>query len=495
MENIHIKTVDPLSQELLRSAAGRNLDLTWERYEKLQPRDGFLRVGLSCPYGCMQGPCRIDPFGRGADRGICGLDRDGMAAAFLLRLCVNGALEALPGSTAAATAVKPENQGPLKPFVAKTLDTLGGGDLGTDEIFQAASLLHRPGDGVEALIRRALRLGILALTQINAPINEGNGTNPGEKTFSCKAGYGLLAGDDALIGVCGEPSEKAVERLLEEAETLNPGVRVVSLGGWVPAGSGFLPFACTSGETELVISSGRINLLLCGPGTDPAIRALAEKLSIPVVFSNESHETGEMVRRALAVHGSASIPGFSPDAFSVETATIDTVPAALKEALKSGSGRQLALLGGWDIPSQPLGWIPSETAPALGGAGFQVAGWGDAAVWMLKRGLAREDAEDPVRILHPDRGLPEIISAVAESGSFDPLGGICFTGLKKCRDLVVAMGLASLGVRVNIASPVPLWGSKTVQDCLDRCFAAQGGSLTHYDHPAAADEILNWFMK
>ena len=89
MEQIHIKTVDPLSQELLRSAASRGIDLVWERCEKLQPQDGFLRVGLSCPYGCMQGPCRIDPFGRGADRGICGLDRDGMTAAFLLRLCLN----------------------------------------------------------------------------------------------------------------------------------------------------------------------------------------------------------------------------------------------------------------------------------------------------------------------------------------------------------------------------------------------------------------------
>ena len=47
METIHLKTVDPASQELLRSAAQRGIDLPWERYEKLQPQDGFLRLGLS----------------------------------------------------------------------------------------------------------------------------------------------------------------------------------------------------------------------------------------------------------------------------------------------------------------------------------------------------------------------------------------------------------------------------------------------------------------
>src|SRR4030066_2110250 len=95
MDTIHLKTVDPLSQELLKSAYQRGIKINWDRYEKLQPQDGFLRVGLSCPFGCLQGPCRIDPFGRGPDRGICGLDRDGMVSALLLRLTVQGALEAM----------------------------------------------------------------------------------------------------------------------------------------------------------------------------------------------------------------------------------------------------------------------------------------------------------------------------------------------------------------------------------------------------------------
>ena len=95
MEIIQVKTVDPISQDLLKSAYQKGIKLPWDRFEKLQPQDGFLRMGLSCPYGCLQGPCRIDPFGRGPERGLCGLDRDGMVAAFLLRLSLSGALEAM----------------------------------------------------------------------------------------------------------------------------------------------------------------------------------------------------------------------------------------------------------------------------------------------------------------------------------------------------------------------------------------------------------------
>ena len=97
METIHVKSIDPISQELLKAAYHRGMRLNWDRYEKLQPQDGFLRVGLSCPYGCLQGPCRIDPFGRGPDRGFCGLDRDRMVAALLLRLALSGTLEAMAG--------------------------------------------------------------------------------------------------------------------------------------------------------------------------------------------------------------------------------------------------------------------------------------------------------------------------------------------------------------------------------------------------------------
>ena len=272
METIHLKTVDPVSQTLLQSAATRGLDLNWERYEKLQPPDGFLRVGLSCPFGCMQGPCRIDPFGRGAELGICGLDRDRMVAALLLRLCLSGVLEALnelPDSASYRVPSWPES---LETMASQTLATLGGQDLKIQEAFQSAASLHRPGETAEALIRRALRLSILTLALMNGvktPV-------PKKGKILCRAGYGLLTGDGPLIGICGQPSADSLAGLVKEAAAFEPAVGLVSLGDWITAESGYLPFACTSGEAELLLSSGRIGLVVCGSTVDPSVPAVCE---------------------------------------------------------------------------------------------------------------------------------------------------------------------------------------------------------------------------
>jgi hypothetical protein len=207
METIHFKTVDPISQELLRSASDRGIQLSWDRYEKLQPQDGFLRIGLSCPYGCLQGPCRIDPFGRGAERGICGL-------ALLLRLALRGALEA----QGAAGTADLSRTGPLDGVISGAAAKLGGGPLAVDEIAKTALLLSRPAGSPESLVTQALRLALLTLGFLD------KGTaQPGGATLPLQAGYGLLAGKEVVIGVCGQPSPQFVETLAAEVSPWAPG--------------------------------------------------------------------------------------------------------------------------------------------------------------------------------------------------------------------------------------------------------------------------------
>src|SRR5450830_1228688 len=143
METIHFKTVDPVSQDLLRDASRKGIGLNWERYEKQQPQDGFLRLGLCCPYGCMQGPCRIDPFGRGTQSGICGLDRDGMVAAFLLRLSLQGALETMalhPGLGNTEITLP----APLASKAAAVPGAMGSQPLSFAEILESVRMLARP---------------------------------------------------------------------------------------------------------------------------------------------------------------------------------------------------------------------------------------------------------------------------------------------------------------------------------------------------------------
>ena len=453
METIHVKTVDPISQDLLVDAAGRGIDLNWERHEKLQPQDGFHRAGLSCPFGCLDGPCRIDPFGRGADRGSCGLDRDAMVAATLLRLSLSGAMEALAGAADSA----PVLSGPLGDAAAK----LGGGTVAASETFAAAAALRRPGEAPAALIRRALRLGLLTLGATDGTAAEG----------PCSAGYGVLAGTDAVIGVTGTPPAGLAAELAAA-----DGVKAVSLGEWISAGAEFLPFACTSGEAELTLSSGRIDLVVGAAGSDPAVAPLCAKLGVPFVAAGGESDASEIAAAAKAARGSRAPSAFAPDAGATGGGAMVSAAALKKAVGKSG----LALIGGADSPAQPLGWIASEVAPALRAKDLSVAAWGDAALWLLKAGQAGSGV-----IAGPQTAIAaDLLKSVR---------GVCFTGLKDCRDVALALGLAALGLRVCVATPLPLWGSKAVMEGLSEALAGVGGSLTHFATPPGANAILEWF--
>ena len=121
----------------------------------------------------------------------------------------------------------------------------------------------------------------------------------------------------------------------------------------------------------------------------------------------------------------------------------------LAAELKNDKATEFVLIGGADTPQQSLGWIATEVAPALGGEGYQVAAWGDAALWMVKRGLTREENEKSVRLIHPRQGPLDTMAAVTAAKKFKSLRGICYTGLNRCQDLAAALGLALLTVSLK----------------------------------------------
>jgi anaerobic carbon-monoxide dehydrogenase catalytic subunit len=83
-------SIDPASQEMLRVARQAGIDTAWDRFDKQQPQCGFGELGLCCR-NCNMGPCRIDPFGEEATRGVCGATADIIVARNLLRSIAAGA--------------------------------------------------------------------------------------------------------------------------------------------------------------------------------------------------------------------------------------------------------------------------------------------------------------------------------------------------------------------------------------------------------------------
>ncbi|UIJ38380.1 anaerobic carbon-monoxide dehydrogenase catalytic subunit [Desulfobaculum bizertense] len=83
-------SIDKSMDILVPLAKKECIETPWDRYEKMQPQCGFGELGVCCRI-CWKGPCRIDPFGKGADRGICGATAEVIVARNLIRMQAAGA--------------------------------------------------------------------------------------------------------------------------------------------------------------------------------------------------------------------------------------------------------------------------------------------------------------------------------------------------------------------------------------------------------------------
>ncbi len=84
------RSISPDSILMLKSAQAAGITTAWDRYEAQLPQCGFGETGLCCRH-CLQGPCRIDPFGTtGPKLGICGANADTIVARGLARSIAGG---------------------------------------------------------------------------------------------------------------------------------------------------------------------------------------------------------------------------------------------------------------------------------------------------------------------------------------------------------------------------------------------------------------------
>ncbi len=83
------KSLDPAVQQMIAKAKEKGITTVWDRYEAMTPQCGYGDTGLCCR-NCLQGPCRINPFGEEPKTGICGCTADVMVARWLDRAIAAG---------------------------------------------------------------------------------------------------------------------------------------------------------------------------------------------------------------------------------------------------------------------------------------------------------------------------------------------------------------------------------------------------------------------
>jgi carbon-monoxide dehydrogenase catalytic subunit len=84
------KSINEDAWAMLEVAKREGIETVWDRLEKQQPQCGYCSLGTSCRI-CAMGPCRVDPFGDGPQKGVCGANADIIVARNLARMIAAGA--------------------------------------------------------------------------------------------------------------------------------------------------------------------------------------------------------------------------------------------------------------------------------------------------------------------------------------------------------------------------------------------------------------------
>ncbi|MDH4031720.1 MAG: anaerobic carbon-monoxide dehydrogenase catalytic subunit, partial [Chromatiales bacterium] len=78
------------ARAMIVRAREEGIETVWDRLAAQEPQCGYCALGVSCR-NCSMGPCRVDPFGEGPQKGVCGADADIIVARNLGRTIAAGA--------------------------------------------------------------------------------------------------------------------------------------------------------------------------------------------------------------------------------------------------------------------------------------------------------------------------------------------------------------------------------------------------------------------
>jgi carbon-monoxide dehydrogenase catalytic subunit len=84
------KSIASDAWEMMEIAHREGIETVWDRLAAQEPQCGYCNLGTSCRI-CAMGPCRVDPFGDGPQKGVCGADADIIVARNLARMIAAGA--------------------------------------------------------------------------------------------------------------------------------------------------------------------------------------------------------------------------------------------------------------------------------------------------------------------------------------------------------------------------------------------------------------------
>jgi carbon-monoxide dehydrogenase catalytic subunit len=307
MEFIQKKTIDCAVEYFLPKAAESEISLVWDRYEGQLPECGFCEAGLSCR-DCLQGPCISHPFRDSSKMGVCGKDKDILAAQSLLRLVLKGTMVYLDQLSDFAKGVesgevKPNHKGRTDQILKEIegLVSHGGNQIKKEfpkslvrrweetgiipegiarDLFRASQNLEGGIGEVEEMLLWSLKASLLGSMAHRLQGNLKKSVFGDLVPTRVEVSLGVLKKDTPNLLLYGYVSPILKRKIAEEAKKKGVHVTGVCTDPLVPPFC--FPQVTNYGSQEIPMMTGAVDLIVAGNQfVNPSLTKIAKEWEVP----------------------------------------------------------------------------------------------------------------------------------------------------------------------------------------------------------------------
>ncbi|SHI25497.1 hypothetical protein [Desulfosporosinus lacus] len=429
MRQVRRKTVDPFVRKYLLKAKEEGIRLSWNRFEKMLPQDGFGRLGLTC-FDCLQGPCRLNPFSREEERTICGRTREELVFKGLCRFLDNSEFKL--------------NQEDLVQAMENNTGLLGLARGQIEKMKTACASRQVSG------ITRQIGLGVLKQDYINLCLEE-------------------------VSPVVMKMVQTLTQDLSEEAISRGAkGFNVVIAGDIAPA----FPFASVSntGGVEFAVLTGLLDLYVVGPnglGLGKNVVTHYHTIYAEADYGASKIKVKDWLLQAAIAYTKRDKNKILPSEEINEVELIGLDNEQIKTNLENGEIKGICILGGGTNLKVTQDALVCEAVTSIALKDVLCLSYGNTAVTLGKYGYLRGSSPrdsvlvgkgrfPQVECVGGEIDVVKLIDLVESIGSQKIVA--LFPEPTTARDIIAALTLAGAGVKVLTAINLPLEGSENMTE-------------------------------
>ena len=540
MEFIQKKTADGAVDHFLQKAAEEGISLVWDRFEGQLPECGFCEAGLSCR-DCLQGPCISHPFRDANKAGVCGKDKDLLAAQSLLRLVVKGTMaildqvhdfvegvesgEMTPKNKSQTDQVIKEIQRLLKDGEAKVMKAFPASltnqwkAMGicpeglAKDLFKAAQKVEGGTVSVEEVLLWAFKSALLGCVAQKLQGGLKKSAFGETAPTALEVNLGVLQKETCQIVLYGHFSPVLKHKIAAAAAKKKVRVLGVCTDPLLPPYV-FSPVT-NYGSQEIPLMTGAVNLIVTGDQfVNPSLEGIAKERGVAVVATESmkkerspkklAAQIVEKAEKAFELHRGipADIPGNKESAvmgFSLGPSEAKKIVGALKGRKIKGI---VIFSGSGNVKFSQDDEIVTIAGELLKKDVFCVS-HGDASVSLAKYGflnpgqkekLCGKGVADLLASLGGNRPAVLDLGSSANGGVTDFLLGIaaaekkapkdypmvaCFAEANRSTEVAEAMWTVAMGVSTYFWPCLPVTGSAQTMETLSKICQENFGAKIH----------------